>query len=92
MFAHILYCYTVRNFIYTGSDKMIQETVHRDKMTYTETENELTDTVTLRTQKHRGAGSIYIKPDFFERIELPRDASLKITYLKNEKKIIIESL
>lgn len=71
---------------------MTQETTRRDKMTYTETETELTDTVTLRKLKQRGAGSIYIKPDLFERIELPRDASLKITYQKNEKKIIIESL
>lgn len=71
---------------------MVQEITCSDMMTYTETENELTDTVTLRKQKQRGAGSIYIKPDLFERIELPRDASLKITYEKNEKKIIIESL
>jgi len=82
----------MRNLIYIGSDKLVSEATHRDKMTYTETENELTDIVTLRKLKQRGAGSIYIKPDFFERIELPRDASLKITYLKNEKKIVIESI
>jgi len=61
-------------------------------MAYTETETEITDTVTLRKQKQRGAGTIYIKPEFFERIELPRDASLKMTYDKIEKKIKIESL
>ncbi len=71
---------------------MIPVITPSDKMTYTETDTDITDVVTLREQKQRGAGTIYIKPDFFKRVELPRDTSLKITYRKNEKKIIIETL
>jgi hypothetical protein len=75
-----------------GGNKMIPVKAQSDKMTYTETDTDITDVVTLREQKQRGAGTIYIKPDFFKRIELPRDTSLKITYRKNEKKITIETL
>jgi hypothetical protein len=71
---------------------MIAEKVLCDKMPYTETETEIIDIVTLREQKQRSAGSIYIKPDFFKRIELPRDTPLKIIYRKHEKKIVIEML
>jgi hypothetical protein len=71
---------------------MLRVKTHSDRMTYTENDSDITDVVTLREQKQRGAGTIYIKPDFFKRIELPRDTSLKITYKKNEKKIIIETL
>jgi hypothetical protein len=70
----------------------MSETTNCDKMAYTETDTDLIDIVTLREQKQRSAGSIYIKPDFFKRIELPRDTPLKITYKKNEKRIIIEPL
>jgi hypothetical protein len=59
---------------------------------YVEKENEIIDTVTLRTQKQRGAGTIYISKDMFDRIELPRDAPLKIIYRKHEKKIVIEEI
>jgi hypothetical protein len=71
---------------------MIQEQYQCDKMPYTETDTEITDIITLREQKQRNAGSIYIKPDFFKRIELPRDTPLKIVYRKDEKKIVIEML
>lgn len=92
MFVSITTCYNKLYLIYIGSDKLISETTRSDKMTYTETDTDLIDIVTLREQKQRGAGSIYIKPDFFKRMELPRDSPLKITYKKNEKKIIIEPL
>jgi hypothetical protein len=59
---------------------------------YRETDNELIDVVTLRAQKQRSAGTIYISKDMFDRIELPRDTPLKITYLKKENKIIIEQI
>src|SRR5665647_203609 len=85
-------CYNKRNLIYIGGNKTIPVKAQSDKMTYTETDTDITDVVTLREQKQRGAGTIYIKPDFFKRIELPRDTSLKITYRKNEKKITIETL
>lgn len=59
-------------------------------MTYTETETEISDIVTLRLVKSRNAKSVYFNAEVSPRIELPLDTPLKMVYNKETKRICIE--
>lgn len=61
-------------------------------MPYIETDNQIIDTVTLRRVKKEGrsdAGTVYFRPELFERIDLPLDTSLQFVYDKETKQICI---
>jgi hypothetical protein len=62
---------------------------------YVETDKQIIDTVTLRRVKKEGrndAGSIYFRPEIFERMNLPLDTSLQFVYDKDTKKVCISPL
>jgi hypothetical protein len=64
-------------------------------LAYTETDKQIIDTVTLRRVKKEGrkdAGSIYIRPELFERLGIPIDTALQFTYNKETKQICISLL
>lgn len=57
-----------------------------------ETDTHVFDTVTLRRVKREGrpdAGSTYFRPELFEKLELPLDVPLQLSYDKNKKVICI---
>jgi hypothetical protein len=65
------------------------------KLPYVETDKQIIDTVTLRKVKKEGrndAGSIYFRPEIFERMNLPLGTSLQFVYNKDTNQICISAL
>ena len=65
------------------------------KLPYVETDKQIIDTVTLRRVKKEGrndAGSIYFRPELFERLNIPLDTSLQFVYDKDKNQICISAL